>query len=328
MTADTETNRYHVRACEDHSGARLDAFLAQAVPGLSRSRLKKLITDGHVTCGDAVLRDPAYKVTSGQDFRIIVPKPKEAAPRPQDIPLHIVYEDDQLIVVNKSPGLVVHPAPGNPDRTLVNALLAHCGDSLSGIGGIKRPGIVHRLDKDTSGLMVAAKTDAAHAALAGQFASHSMERAYLAVVRGVPSPPQGEISGNIGRNPKNRKKMAVLARGGKTALTRYRLIRTLGKGEKPAASLVECRPATGRTHQIRVHMTKLGHPLVGDQLYGRAWRPAGISGDASTAIATFKRQALHAAMIAFEHPTSAKNLKFEQEIPLDMKELMFYLDDI
>ncbi len=328
MTADTETNRYNVRAGEDHSGARLDSFLAQAVSGLSRSRLKKLIADGHVTCDENPVKDPAFKVKPGQDFHIIVPEPEEATPRPQDIPLHVVYEDDQLIVVNKPPGLVVHPAPGNPDHTLVNALLAHCGESLSGIGGVKRPGIVHRLDKDTSGLMIAAKTDTAHAVLAKQFASHSMERAYLAVVRGVPSPPQGEIIGNIGRNPKNRKKMAVLPRGGKPALTRYRLIRTLGKSDPPVASLVECRLATGRTHQIRVHMTKIGHPLVGDPLYGRAWRPAGVPDDTAAAIAAFKRQALHATMIGFEHPTSAKKLKFEQEIPLDMKELMFYLDDI
>ncbi len=328
MTVDTETNRYHVRAGEDHSGARLDSFLAQAVSGLSRSRLKKLIADGHVTCDENPVKDPAFKVKPGQDFHIIVPEPEEATPRPQDIPLHVVYEDDQLIVVNKPPGLVVHPAPGNPDHTLVNALLAHCGESLSGIGGVKRPGIVHRLDKDTSGLMIAAKTDTAHAVLAKQFASHSMERAYLAVVRGVPSPPQGEIIGNIGRNPKNRKKMAVLPRGGKPALTRYRLIRTLGKSDPPVASLVECRLATGRTHQIRVHMTKIGHPLVGDPLYGRAWRPAGVPDDTAAAIAAFKRQALHATMIGFEHPTSAKKLKFEQEIPLDMKELIFYLDNI
>jgi len=328
MTADTETNRYHVRAGEDHSGGRLDAFLAQAVPGLSRSRLKKLIADGHVTCHENPVKDPASKIKSGQDFHIIVPEPEEATPRPQDIPLHIVYEDDQVIVINKPPGLVVHPAPGNPDRTLVNALLAHCGESLSGIGGVKRPGIVHRLDKDTSGLMVAAKTDVAHAALARQFASHTMERVYLAVVRGVPRPQQGEISGNIGRNPKNRKKMAVLLRGGRSALTRYRLIRTLGKSNTAVASLVECRLATGRTHQIRVHMAKLGHPLVGDQLYGRAWHPAGISGDAAAAVSAFKRQALHAAIIAFEHPISVEMLKFEQEIPLDMNELMFCLDDI
>ncbi|MBL6933837.1 MAG: RluA family pseudouridine synthase [Alphaproteobacteria bacterium] len=328
MTANSEINRYHVRAGEDHSGTRLDSFLAQAVSGLSRSRLKKLITDGHVTCGENPVKDPAFKVKSSQEFHIIVPEPEEATPRPQDIPLHVVYEDDQLIVINKPPGLVVHPAPGNPDRTLVNALLAHCGDSLSGIGGVKRPGIVHRLDKDTSGLMVAAKTDIAHAALAKQFANHSMERAYLAVVRGVPNPSQGEISSNIGRNPKNRKKMAVLPRGGKSAITRYRLIRTLGKSDPPVASLVECRLATGRTHQIRVHMTNLGHPLVGDQLYGRAWRPAGVSGDAAAAIAAFKRQALHATMIGFKHPTSTKNLKFEQKIPLDMNELIFYLDNI
>ena len=324
MTADTETNRYHVRACEDHSGARLDAFLAQAVPGLSRSRLKKLITDGYVTCGDAVLRDPAYKVTSGQDFRIIVPKPKEAAPRPQDIPLHIVYEDDQLIVVNKSPGLVVHPAPGNPDRTLVNALLAHCGDSLSGIGGIKRPGIVHRLDKDTSGLMVAAKTDAAHAALAGQFASHSMERAYLAVVRGVPSPPQGEISGNIGRNPKNRKKMAVVLKGGKRAETLYQLEKSFRNGE---ASLVVCELATGRTHQIRVHMAEAGYPVLGDPLYGghRGLSPHAASPTIQM-LREFPRQALHAFELRFIHPKTAKPLEFVSELPSDMKNLLNSLE--
>ncbi len=328
MTTDSEINRYHVRAGEGQSGARLDVFLAQAVPGLSRSWLKKLITKGHVTCDAIPVKDPARRVKSGQSFHILAPEQEEVAPKPQDIHLHIVYEDDQLIIVNKPAGLVVHPAPGNPDRTLVNALLAHCGESLSGIGDIERPGIVHRLDKDTSGLMIAAKTNTAHTALAKQFASHSMERAYLAVVRGVLSPPQGEIGGNIGRNPKNRKKMAILPRGGKPALTRYSLIRPLGKSKPQVSSLVECRPATGRTHQIRVHMMKLGHPLVGDRLYGRAWCPVGIPDNAATAITAFKRQALHATMIAFKHPTSSKKLKFEQEIPLDMNELIFYLDNI
>ena len=228
---------------------------------LSRERIKGLIADGQVTVGGKQATSPSAKVEAGTPFTIALPAPVPLEAEPQDIPLVIAYEDAHLIVVDKPAGMVVHPAAGNRDGTLVNALLHHCSGQLSGINGVERPGIVHRLDKDTSGLMVAAKTNGAHAALSRQFASHTMERAYLAVVRGVPNPQQGEISGNIGRNPKNRKKMAVVPRGGRSALTRYRLIRTLGKSNAPVASLVECRLATGRTHQIRVHLSHRRHDL-------------------------------------------------------------------
>ncbi|MAO55390.1 MAG: RNA pseudouridine synthase, partial [Rhodospirillaceae bacterium] len=236
-----------------------------------------------------------------------------AEPEGQDIPLDVVYEDDDLIVIDKPAGLVVHPAAGNADGTLVNALLAHCKGSLSGIGGVERPGIVHRLDKDTSGLMVAAKTDAAHRGLAKQFEDHSIDRAYLAVVWGVPRPTEGEVEGNIGRDPKNRKKMAVVGEGrGKYAKTYYKVVERLGM----RASLVECRLATGRTHQIRVHMASLGHPVVGDPLYaGRHGRQTGPSGalpeDVKKTLSDGKGQALHAYILGFNHPVTGERLQFE-----------------
>lgn len=241
--------------------------------------------------------------------------------------LSVAYEDDDLIVIDKPPGLVVHPAPGSPDHTLVNALLAHCGESLSGIGGVKRPGIVHRIDKDTSGLLVVAKNDRAHHGLAEQFSVHSLERAYRALVWGVPMPAQGEIHGNIGRSPQDRKKMAIVSHGGKPALTRYRVLRSFAGG---AVSLVECRLATGRTHQIRVHMTSIGHPLVGDQTYGRA-RSAKVKhlpDQARLALLEFPRQALHASVLGFIHPNSGVMLKFESQIPDDFNELVSLLEAI
>ncbi|MFQ5467902.1 MAG: RluA family pseudouridine synthase, partial [Kiloniellaceae bacterium] len=216
---------HEIDAGPEEAGQRLDRVLAARLAGLSRSRLKGLIEQGHVTRGGATIMEPAYRVKQGQSFAIFVPETVSAAPEAQAIPLDIVYEDAHLIVLNKPAGLVVHPAPGNPDRTLVNALLAHCGDELAGIGGVCRPGIVHRLDKETSGLMVAAKTEPAHRSLAEAFAARNIERAYTAVVWGVPSPPAGEIEGNIGRNPRNRKKMAVVRRGGRPARTRYRVLR-------------------------------------------------------------------------------------------------------
>ncbi|MEN8198386.1 MAG: RluA family pseudouridine synthase [Pseudomonadota bacterium] len=230
-------------------------------------------------------------------------------------------------MIDKPAGLVVHPAPGNPDGTLVNALLAHCGDSLSGIGGVRRPGIVHRLDKDTSGVMVAAKTDRAHHALSRQFEKRTAERAYLAVAWGMPSPGQGRIEGNIGRDPRNRKKMAVVPEGkGKPAATNYRIVKRYGVW----ASLVECRLETGRTHQVRVHMTHIGHPLVGDSLYGRATRARikGLPDDAVEAMRDFPRQALHARLLAFKHPKNAERLSFESELPSDMKSLCDILESI
>jgi len=330
--------QYHIRADSGETVKRLDRFLADALPDFSRSRLKGLIETGRVVREKTAAKsaetiaDPSYRVKPGESFTLNVPPAEPATPTPQVIALDIVYEDDQVIVLNKQAGLVVHPAPGNPDKTLVNALLAHCGDTLSGIGGVKRPGIVHRIDKDTSGLMIVAKTDKAHASLAAQFAEHSLERAYLAVVWGVPRPLKGEITGNIGRNPRNRKKMAVVNRGGKEALTRYKVLKTLGKQTPPLASLVECRLATGRTHQIRVHFAHRHHPLIGDPLYGRRdLRRADLSGplkEAAASLENFNRQALHAYIIGFKHPESGEFLQFQSNIPKEIEGLLTLLDKI
>ncbi|MGE5506612.1 MAG: RluA family pseudouridine synthase [Actinomycetota bacterium] len=309
---------------EDDAGSRLDRWLAARLPELSRTRVKTLIEDGFVTSSGSTITDPSYRVKPGQTFQVGIPPEAPAEPEPQDIALTVVYEDDQLIVIDKPAGLVVHPAPGNPDETLVNALLAHCGDSLSGIGGVRRPGIVHRIDKDTSGLLVAAKTDLAHQSLARQFAEHSIERAYQAVVWGVPKPASGEIEGNIGRSTADRKRMAVVRHGGKSALTRYRTLASYGG----CVSLVECRLATGRTHQIRVHMASLGHPLVGDATYGRirGHRTAHLPSEARTALLSFPRQALHAYLLGFQHPTKGQWMRFESVIPLDIITLLKFLE--
>ena len=304
--------------------ARLDRILADHVPALSRSRLKNLIETGRVSIAGETITEPGYRVKPGQVVTLVIPPPVDETPRAQPIPLQVAYEDDDLIVVDKPAGLVVHPAPGNPDRTLVNALLAHCGASLSGIGGVRRPGIVHRLDKDTSGLMVAAKHDVAHQGLSAQFATRRLSRIYNALVWGVPG-PQGRIEGAIGRDPRNRKRMAVRTSGGKPALTRYRVLKS------PSArwSLVECRLETGRTHQIRVHMAHIGHPLLCDALYGGA-RRRGQGEHLRAALALCPRQALHAARLAFVHPVSGAELAFESPLPADMQALIAALsgDDI
>lgn len=317
-----------VKVSPDAAGGRLDRVLAEAVPDMSRSRLQALVRDGCVSLvGGPVLAigDVSRRARAGDVYRIAIPPNRPAAPLAERIPLNVAFEDEHLIVIDKPAGLVVHPAAGNRERTLVNALLAHCAGSLSGIGGVERPGIVHRLDKDTSGLMVAAKSDAAHRGLAEQFARHSLERAYTAIVWGVPVPRQGEYAGNIGRSPHNRQKMAVLARGGRTALTRYNVIRALGKGGALGlASVVECRLATGRTHQIRVHMAHAGHPLVGDPVYGGTGRKR----TPASATVRFGRQALHAHLIGFIHPLSREKLRFESNIPLDINELIYILDHI
>jgi len=324
---DAAGRRHEIAAGPEEAGQRLDRVLAARLAGLSRSRLKGLIEQGHVTRGGATIMEPAYRVKQGQSFAIFVPETVSAAPEAQAIPLDIVYEDAHLIVLNKPAGLVVHPAPGNPDRTLVNALLAHCGDELAGIGGVRRPGIVHRLDKDTSGLMVAAKTEPAFRGLAEAFAARRVERAYAAVVWGVPSPPAGEIEGNIGRNPRNRKKMAVVRRGGRPARTRYRVLRSLAGG---AAALVECRLLSGRTHQIRVHMAARGHPIMGDALYGRAGagRVARLPTAARAALKALGRQALHARTLGFTHPASGEMMRFESELPSNIKNLIDSLETL
>lgn len=312
---------------ENEAGTRLDRWLADRLPELSRSRLKALLAEGRVALNGTTISDASLRVKPGQTFAVDVPPEAPAEPEPQDIALNVVYEDDDLIVIDKPAGMVVHPAPGNPDETLVNALLAHCGASLAGIGGVRRPGIVHRIDKDTTGLLVVAKTDSAHRGLSEQFAAHTLERAYWALVWGLPNPAKGEIEGNIGRNPNDRKKMAVVKSGGRHALTRYRVVRSFAGG---AVSLVECRLATGRTHQIRVHMTSIGHPLVGDNTYSRSrtGRIAYASAEVREALQTFPRQALHAYLLGFSHPTKGCDLRFESRMPLDINELTSLLEGL
>ena len=305
---------------DEAAGSRLDRWLTDSLDGLSRARLQGLIAEGAVTCGGKAVTDSAHKVKAGEIYAVDIPAPTPLGVEAQAIALDIVFEDDQLVVVNKPAGLVVHPAPGSPDRTLVNALLAHCGDSLRGIGGVMRPGIVHRIDKDTSGLIVAAKTEEAHAALAAQFASHDIDRHYDAVVWGVPSPRKGTIIGAIGRSPHNRQKMAIVRRGGKDAETSYAIRATFGA----IAAQIECRLETGRTHQIRVHLSSRGHPLIGDPVYGggRKKLPKTAPADAAATVAAFKRQALHAATLGFTHPTSGKQLRFERPPPADFAALV------
>ena len=315
---------YHITADRDDTGHRVDRVLAAHLPALSRSRLKALIEQGGLSSAGATIVEPAYRVKPGQSFAIFVPEPSPATPQAQAIALDIVSEDQELIVLNKPAGLVVHPAPGNPDRTLVNALIAHCGPEFTGIGGVRRPGIVHRLDKDTSGLIVVAKTAGAYEGLAQQFAARSIERAYWAIVWGVPSPRQDEITGNIGRSPRNRKKMAVVQRGGKPAATRYAVLRSLAAGQ---ASLVECRLLSGRTHQIRVHMAARGHPLLGDPLYGRGGkaRLRALAAPARHAVESLDRQALHAKTLGFRHPVTGDAVRFESVLPRDIEELVTIL---
>jgi 23S rRNA pseudouridine1911/1915/1917 synthase len=298
------------------SGAgRLDKALASATD-LSRERIKALIADGHVEIDGKAARSPSAKVQSGAVFTVRVPAAVEPEARPQAIPLDIAFEDEHLIVVNKPAGMVVHPAAGNPDGTLVNALLHHCRGQLSGIGGVARPGIVHRIDKDTSGLLVVAKSDAAHEGLAQQFADHSISRVYLAVLGGHLSASKGTIKGRIGRSDQNRKKMAVLpeqSSRGKHAITHYTLLKKLRE-----ASLVECRLETGRTHQVRVHCASIGHSLLGDQTYGRTPKQLrSVLKDLQ-----FARQALHAAHLGFNHPISGDFIEFSCELPSDMQALI------
>lgn len=303
------------RVPETAAGWRLDRALADAVPTLSRERLKTLIAAGNVTLAGVAVRDPAKKALAGNVFAVAVPDPIAAHNEAQDIPLTIAFEDEHLIVVDKPAGLVVHPAAGNLDGTLVNALLHHCQGSLSGIGGVARPGIVHRIDKDTSGLMIAAKTDRAHEGLAKQFADHSIDRRYLAIVGGRPIPPAGTVDAPLARSPHNRKKVAIVATG-KRAVTHYRTVEPLR-----AATLVECRLETGRTHQVRVHMASIGHPLLGDPAYGKTrTEHKGV-----LTRLDFARQALHAARLGFIHPISRETLAFESALPADMQELFTQL---
>jgi 23S rRNA pseudouridine1911/1915/1917 synthase len=324
----TDTDRMEiVLVGADQAGERLDRVLAARIEGHSRSRLKALILDGRVKVAGDTIRDPAHHVNAGAAIELTLPEPEAAAPQPESIPLTVVYEDAELIVIDKPAGLVVHPAAGNWTGTLVNALIAHCGASLSGIGGVRRPGIVHRLDKDTTGLMVAAKTDQAHRALAEQFADHGrtgpLRRGYLAFAWGVPDRARGVIDAPIDRHPRARDRMAVRA-GGREAVTHWELVeRYLGTDGKPVASLLACRLETGRTHQIRVHLAHIGHPLLGDSSYGSGFKTKAelLDTDAKTALAALDRQALHAHMLALEHPKTRRFLELTSELPGDLVRL-------
>ena len=306
-----------VRLEPAYAGWRLDRALAAAVPTLSRERLKALIRSGAVEARGSALRDPATKVKGDESLRLAVPEPRPAHNEPQDIPLTILFEDEHLLVVDKPAGLVVHPAAGNLDGTLVNALLHHCAGNLSGIGGVARPGIVHRIDKDTSGLLVVAKTDVAHEGLAKQFAAHSIDRRYLAIVNGTPRTSGGTVDAPLARSSTNRKKIAIVEEGrGKRAVTHWTRRNVLKD-----AALVECRLETGRTHQVRVHMASIGHPLLGDPVYGRSGRSHGkLLNELG-----FHRQALHAAELGFIHPVTKNRLSFSSPMPADMQELMHAL---
>ena len=302
-----------IRLQPAHAGWRLDRALADAVPTLSRERLKALIRSGAVEGSGKPFRDPAIKVQGDERFRVAVPEPATAHNEPQDIPLKILFEDDHLLLVDKPAGLVVHPAAGNFDGTLVNALLHHCAGKLSGIGGVARPGIVHRIDKDTSGLLVVAKTDVAHEGLAKQFAAHSIDRRYLALVSAAPKASGGTVDAPLARSATNRKKIAIVEGSrGKRAVTHWKRLNVLKD-----AALVECRLETGRTHQVRVHMASIGHPLLGDPVYGRS----GKSHGKLLKELGFHRQALHAAELGFTHPATRHRLSFSSPMPPDMQEL-------
>jgi 23S rRNA pseudouridine1911/1915/1917 synthase len=320
----SEAQRHTVTFDQSASGERLDRALAVALPTLTRSRVKALIESRRVALADGtVVEEPSRKVKTGEAFTVDVPDPEPATPEAQVIDLDILHEDADLLVLNKPAGLVVHPAPGNPDNTLVNALLAHCGDSLSGIGGVRRPGIVHRLDKDTSGVMVVAKNDATHHALSKLFAVHDLSRIYKALVWGIPSPRTGTIDAAIGRHPIDRKRMAVRETSGRRAVTEYWLEKRFGPPIKPLASLVGAKLETGRTHQVRVHLSHLGCPVIGDPVYGRK-----RNSPAPDSLKSFGRQALHAAVLEFRHPGTGKTMKFASELPQDMARLVAELNSV
>ncbi len=327
----TSNATQHLTATADDtaSGDRLDRFLASALTGeepLSRTRVKALILEGAVTEDGAVTTDPSQAVREGATYVLSLPPVRDAKPVAQDIPLDIMFEDADLIVINKPAGMVVHPGPGQPDGTLVNALINHCGDGLTGIGGEMRPGIVHRLDKDTSGVMLAAKSQRAHTRLTEMFAAHDLDRCYTAILWGMPGENDGRIETRLGRSNRDRKKQAVVANG-RFAATNWRVIRRL----PPFASLVECRLETGRTHQIRVHMAHLGHGVIGDPVYGRPMRsgqmPDAPARDCLTEIRQFGRQALHATRLGLAHPVTGEMLEFETPLPADMGALVRVIEE-
>ena len=323
------SDRLEAEAGAAHEGQRLDRFLSEALTDVSRTRVQALIREGHVRLSGATIEDVKYRVKPGELFEIDVPPVEPLDLTPEDIPLDVVFEDDALIVIDKPAGLAVHPGAGLTSGTLVNALLAPCGDTLSGIGGVARPGIVHRLDKDTSGLMVVAKTDKAHRRLAKQFADHGkttdMARGYLALVWGAPSRPHGVIEAPIGRHPTARTKMAVIAQEkGRNAITHWRVADIYNDNDAPIAALMECTLATGRTHQVRVHMAHMGHPLIGDPLYARGFKSKlrTLPESLQAPLARLDRQALHAAHLAFTHPETGTLLEFNSALPADLAEIV------
>ncbi|TAL36941.1 MAG: RluA family pseudouridine synthase [Phenylobacterium sp.] len=306
-------------------GGRVDKALAEALPEFSRARIQALMAEGRVSQGGAPVSDGSAKAVAG-DYRLEIPPPIAAEPKPENIPLVVLYEDAHLIVVDKPAGIAMHPAPGSESGTLVNALLHHCGDTLSGIGGVARPGIVHRIDKETSGVVVVAKTDAAHQGLSTLFAAHDIDRVYVAFTRGAPSPIKGTIEGAIGRSPNDRKKMAMVKSGGRHAVTHYTVVRTFGPVERPLAARVACRLETGRTHQIRVHLASKGTPCLGDPVYGSG-SPAGPV-KACIETAQLSRQALHAAVLGFVHPITGETIRCESPLPPDMARLEALLSQL
>ena len=329
LISNIEEESHALVVSDDKKGMRLDAFLAAHHTDFSRTRFKDLIKAGQVTVNGVEEKSPNHRLSVGDQVICVLPEPEDPVPKGEDIPLAIVYEDEHLIVVDKSADMVVHPAVGNWTGTLVNALIHHCGDSLSGVGGVRRPGIVHRLDKETSGLMVIAKNDKAHKGLAAQFADHGrtgpLKREYKALLWHNPPQPLGTVQTEIGRSNNNRVKMAVVKQGGREAITHYKVLEMFGPkdGEARLASLVACRLETGRTHQIRVHMTHLGCPLVGDPVYGTgfATKVSTFRDDVRKTVSKFKRQALHAYLLSFEHPVSGEAMAFESELPGDLERL-------
>ena len=323
---DQESNIFFTNSAQiEHKNLRLDKFLSNLADlKLSRSQIQRLIKTGCVTLEENEIVDCSYKVKIGDSFQIEIPPLTDADPEPQNIPLDVVYEDNDIIVVNKPSGMTVHPAPGAYDKTLVNALLYHCKDNLSGIGGVKRPGIVHRIDKETSGLLVVAKNDAAHLGLSEQFFNHSIERTYFAVTYSMLNPLEGTIIGNIARSNFDRKKMALVQTGGKHAVTHYKTIKTFGT----YASLVKCNLETGRTHQIRVHLSSKGCALVGDKVYEKSHKSSlKIPDSAKNIINNFPRHALHAATLGFVHPISGEQLNFSADFPEDFQNLLNNLNN-
>ncbi len=329
-----ERQHFEIEAGPDDEGERLDRFLANRLPELSRSRLKALILAEHIRHDGRTIVEPKFRVKPGASFQITIPPAESAIPAGENIPLNVVFEDECIIVIDKPAGLVVHPAAGNWSGTLVNALIYHCGNSLSGIGGVKRPGIVHRLDKETSGLMVAAKNDKAHRALAEQFADHgrsgALVRSYEALVWGVPHPRKGIINAALGRKPQQRQKIGVLAEGGKQAVTHYEVLEIFGPADKPIASRVKCTLETGRTHQIRVHMAHIGYPLIGDPLYGSGFRTKVqvLPEKSRNCVTKLTRQALHACLLGFEHPGVKENMLFESKLPQDIARVLKCLSEL